>query len=96
MDRTYHTTRRSFEGAAWNYYFYGGLIIDMIFLSQIFPERSAHRDGLDLFLGLHVHFRERDIGDLEQKCPAEIVLVLRSLLLVTDRTLLVETFSADQ
>ena len=26
MDQTEHTTRRSFEGAARNYYFYGGLI----------------------------------------------------------------------
>ena len=70
----------------------------MNFLSQIFPERSAHRDGLDLFLGFRVHFREGDIDDLEQKCLAEIVLVLRSISFyrVTDRTLLVETFSVDQ
>ena len=51
----------------------------MNFLSQIFPVRSAHRDVLDLFLGSRVHFREGDIDDLEQKCLAEIVLVLRSL-----------------
>ena len=70
----------------------------MNFLSQIFPERSAHRDGLDLFLGFRFHFREGDIDDLEQKCPAEIVLVLRCLSFykVSDRTLLVDTFSADQ
>ena len=66
MDRADHTTRRSFGGAARNYNFYGGLI----FLSQVFPKRSAH-----------VNFREGDIDDLEQKCLAEIVLVLRSLLL---------------
>ena len=71
MDRTDHITRRSFEGAARNYNF----------LSQIFPGGSTHRDGLDLFLGFRVHFREGDIDDLEQKCLAEIVLVLRSLLL---------------
>ena len=53
----------------------------MNFLSQIFPEISAYRDGLDLFLGFRVHFRERDIDGLEQKCLAEIVLVLCSLLL---------------
>ena len=53
----------------------------MNFLSQIFAERSAHRDGLDLFLGFRVHFREGDIDDLEQKCLSEIVLVSRSLLL---------------
>ena len=53
----------------------------MNFLSQIIPETSAHRDGLDLFLGFRVHFREGDIDDLEQKCLTEIVLVLRSLLL---------------
>ena len=35
----------------------------MNFLSQIFPERSAHRDGLDLFLGFRVHFREGDIRE---------------------------------
>ena len=79
MDRADHTTRRSFEGAARNYYFYGGF--DMNFLLQIFPKRFAHRDGLDLFLGFRVHFREGDIDDREQKCLAEIVLVLRSLLL---------------
>ena len=64
-------------------------------LSQIFPERSAHRDGLHLFWVFRVHFRE---GDLEQKCLAEISLVLRSLSFyrVPDRTLLVEAFSADQ
>ena len=70
----------------------------MIFLSQIFPERSAHRDGLYLFSDFRVHFREEDIGDLEHKCLSEISLVLCSLSFyrVTDRTLLVETFSADQ
>ena len=67
-------------------------------LSQIFPERSAHRDGLYLFLGFRVHFWEGDIDDLEQKCLAENVSVLCSLSFyrVTDRTLLVETFSSDQ
>ena len=70
----------------------------MNFLSQIIPERSAHRDGFYLFSDFRVHFREGDIGDLEQKCLAEISLVLRSLSFyrVPDRTLLVETFSADQ
>ena len=53
----------------------------MNFLSKIFPERSAHRDGLDFFLGISFHFREEDIDDLEQKCLAEIVLVLRPHLL---------------
>ena len=53
----------------------------MNFLSQIFPERSAHRYGLYLFLDFRVNSREEDIDDLEQKCPAEIVLVSRSLLL---------------
>ena len=49
-----------------------------------------------LFLGFHVHFREEDKDDLEQECPAEIVLVLCSLSYrVTDRALLDETFSAD-
>ena len=69
----------------------------MNFLSRIFPERSAHRYRLDLFLGFRVHFREGDIDDLEQKCLAEIVLVLCSLSFyrVTDRTLFGETFSAD-
>ena len=47
----------------------------MNFLSQIFPERSAHRDELDLFLDFRVHFRKGDIEHLEQKCLAEIVLV---------------------
>ena len=51
----------------------------MSFLSQIFPERSAHRDGLYLFSDFRVHFREGDIGDLEQKCLSEISLVLFSL-----------------
>ena len=51
----------------------------MNFLSQNFPKRSAHRDRLDLFLGFRVHFREADITDLEQKCLAEIILVLHSL-----------------
>ena len=66
----------------------------MNFLSQIFPERSAHEDGLYLFSD----FREGDTGDLKQKCLSEISLVLRSLSFyrVTDRTLLVETFSSDQ
>ena len=96
MDRADHTIRRSFEAACMKLLFLWR--VDMNFLSQIFPERSAHRDGLDLFLGFRVHFREGDIDDLEQKCLAEIVLVLRSLSFyrVTDRTLLVETFSADQ
>ena len=49
----------------------------MNFLSQIFPERSAHRDGLDLFSAFRVHFREGDIDDLEQKCLAEIENILR-------------------
>ena len=71
MDRTDHITRRSFDGPARNYYFHVGLI--WLFLSQIFPERSAPGDGLDLFLGFRVHFREGDIDDLEQKCLAEIV-----------------------
>ena len=53
----------------------------MSFLSQIFPERSAYRDGKDLFLSFRVHFREGDIDDVEQKCLVEITLVLRSLLL---------------
>ena len=53
----------------------------MNYLSQIFPERSAHRNGLDLFSAFRVHFWEGDIDDLEQKCPAEIVLVSRYLLL---------------
>ena len=70
----------------------------MNFLSQIFPERSAHRDGLYLFSDFRVHFREGDMGDLEQKCLAEISLVLRSVSFyrVPNRTLLVETFSVDQ
>ena len=51
------------------------------FFSQIIPERSAHKDGFYLFLDFRVHFREGDIGDLEQKCLAEISLVIRSLLL---------------
>ena len=51
----------------------------MNFLSQIFLERSAHRDGLYLFSDFRVHFREGDIEDLERKCLAEISLVLRSL-----------------
>ena len=38
----------------------------MSFLSQIFPERSAHRDRLYLFSDFCVHFREGDIGDVEQ------------------------------
>ena len=46
----------------------------MNFLSQIFHERSAHRDGL----GFRVHFREGDIDNLEQKCLAKIGLVLCS------------------
>ena len=33
----------------------------MNFLSQIFPERSTHRDGLDLFLGFRVRFQKGDI-----------------------------------
>ena len=36
MDRTDHTTRRSFEGTARNYYFYGGLI--WIFCHKFFPK----------------------------------------------------------
>ena len=47
----------------------------------MFPEKAAHRDGLDLFLGFRVHFREGDIDDLEQKCLTEIVIVFHSLLL---------------
>ena len=39
-----------------------------------------------LFLGFRVYFREGDKDDLEQECPAEIVLVLRSL---SYRTLIV-------
>ena len=42
----------------------------MNFLSQIFLERSAHRDGLYLFSDFRVHSRKGDIDDLEQKCPA--------------------------
>ena len=59
---------------------------------------TTHRDVLDLFLGFRVHFREGDIDDLEQKCLAKIVLVLCSLSFhrVTDHTLLVEIFSANQ
>ena len=57
--------------------------VDMIFLSQIFPERSVHRDGLYLFSDFCVHFREGDIGDLEQKCLSGISLVLRSLSFLT-------------
>ena len=53
----------------------------MNFLSQIFPERSAHRDGLYLFSDFRVHFQEGDMDDLEQKYPAEIILVSHSLLL---------------
>ena len=55
----------------------------MNFLSQTFPERSAHRDGLHLFLDFRFHSREGDIDDLEQKCPSEIVLVSSSLLLLS-------------
>ena len=36
----------------------------MNFLSQIFPERSAHRDGLYLFSDFRVHFQEGDIDDI--------------------------------
>ena len=70
----------------------------MNFLSQIFPERSAHRDGLYLFSDFRVHFREGGMGDREQKYLAEISLVLRflSFYRVPDRTLFVETFSIDQ
>ena len=42
----------------------------MNFLLQIFPERSAHRDGLDLFSAFRVHFRVGDINDLKQKYHA--------------------------
>ena len=96
MDRADHTTRRSFEGARTKLLFL--LRVYVSFLSQIFPERSAHRDGLDLILSFLVHFREEDIDYLEQKCLAEIILVLCSLSFyrVTDRMLLVETFSVDQ
>ena len=47
---------------------------------------------------LNLKTYHKNIDDLEQKCLAEIVLVLGSLSFyrVTDRTLLVETFSADQ
>ena len=67
-------------------------------LSQIFPERSAHRYGLYLFSDFRVHFREGDIGDLEQKCLAEISLVLRSLSFyrVPDRTHFLPTNSIAQ
>ena len=46
----------------------------------------------------HKPLREGDIGDLGLKCLAEISLVLcyLSFYRVTDRTLLVERFSADQ
>ena len=74
-------------------------MVDMNFLSQIFLERSAQRDGLYLFSDFRVHSREEgDIDDLEQKCLAEISLVLRSLSFyrVTELTLLVGKFSADQ
>ena len=53
----------------------------MSFLSHIFPEKSAHRDGLYLFSDSRVHSREGDIDCLEQKCPAEIVLVSCSIAL---------------
>ena len=96
MDWTDHTTWRSFEGATRNYYFLWR--VDMNFLSKIFAERSARRDGLDLFLIFRVHFREGDMGDLEQRRYAEISLVLRSLSFyrVPNRTLLVQTFSAGE
>ena len=42
----------------------------MNYLSQFFPERSAHRDGLEFLSAFRVHSREGDIDDLEQKCPA--------------------------
>ena len=38
--------------------------VDMNFLSQIIPERSAHRDGFYLFSDFRDNFREGDIGDL--------------------------------
>ena len=46
--------------------------VDMNFLSQVFPERSANRDGLYLFSDFRVHVQQGDIGDLEQKYLAEI------------------------
>ena len=63
MDQTDHTTRRSFEALHETIIFRVG----MNFLSQIFPERSAHRDGLDLCLAFRGHFREGNIDDLEQE-----------------------------
>ena len=42
----------------------------MNFWSQFFPERSARKNGLYLFLAFRVHFREGGIDDSEQKCPA--------------------------
>ena len=41
----------------------------MNFLSQFFAERSAHKNGLGLFLAFRVHFREADIDELEHICP---------------------------
>ena len=43
--------------------------VDMNFWSQFFPEKSARKDGLDLFLAFRDHFQEGDIHDLEQRCP---------------------------
>ena len=68
MDWTDHTTRHSFEGAARNYNFYGGLI--WIFCHKSFPKDPP------IETGFRVHFRKGDIDDLEKKCLAEIVLVL--------------------
>ena len=78
MDWTDHTTRRSFEAAARNYNFYGGLI--WIFFTNL-SRKIRPWGGLDLFLVFRVHSREGDIDDLEQERPTEIVLVFRSLIL---------------
>ena len=66
MDQTAYTTRRSFENAERNYSFLRK--VELNYLSQFFPERTAHKDELDLFLAFRVHFPEGDIDELEQKC----------------------------
>ena len=95
MDQTDYTTWHSFESAGRNDNFYVGLIWS--FGHSSFSKDPPIETGWTFFLAFCVHFREGDIYDLEQKCPAvDRFSHPLSSSIITDRTLLVETFPTDQ
>ena len=95
MDRTDHTTRRSFEGAARNYYFYVGLI--WIFCHNSFPKDPPIKTGWTSFWSsVSTYGRETLMIWSRDVLPQIICVSCSPHYRDTGSTLLVETFSVSQ